>query len=155
MRGSRPRAKVQRQLFANAVVTQRGAVLLGDSVACDAFDESRPLRVVTHAHADHLRGLRRSLKTCEKVLMTKPTRDLIKVLEGPDALSGVTVKTLEYGKPFKYGDEKITLAGKDILHRGKTVRYHGSSGDAISSRHAPKVEGFLDMLLIAHPAGYS
>lgn len=132
MRGSRPRAKVQRQLFANAVVTQRGAVLLGDSVACDAFDESRPLRVVTHAHADHLRGLRRSLKTCEKVLMTKPTRDLIKVLEGPDALSGVTVKTLEYGKPFKYGDEKITLVYANHIMGAAQVLVEDSSGARVA-----------------------
>src|SRR4030067_3780210 len=93
--------------------TQRGAVLLGDSVACDAFDDSRPLRVVTHAHADHLGGLRTSLKTCDKVLMTKATKDLIKVIEGPDALSGDAVKTLEYGKPFKYGDERVTLVYAD------------------------------------------
>ena len=45
-----------------AQVTKNGAVLLGDSVACDAFDETRPLRIVTHAHADHLGGLRKSLK---------------------------------------------------------------------------------------------
>ncbi|MBY9013427.1 MAG: hypothetical protein KGD70_13715, partial [Candidatus Lokiarchaeota archaeon] len=62
-------------------ISDRGAVLLGNSVACDAFDETSPLRVVTHAHADHLVGLRRSLKNCEKVLMTKATRDMIEVLK--------------------------------------------------------------------------
>ena len=41
-------------MSARALVTKSGAVLLGDSVACDAFDGSRPLRIVTHAHADHL-----------------------------------------------------------------------------------------------------
>jgi len=119
---------VQRQLFANAMVTQRGAVLLGDSVACDAFDESRPLRVVTHAHADHLGGLRTSLKTCEKVLMTKATRDLIKVIEGPDALSGGAVKTLEYGKPIKYGDERVTLVYADHIMGAAQVLVEDSSG---------------------------
>ena len=61
-------------------MTKSGAVLLGDNVACDAFDASRPLRVVTHAHADHIYGLRSSLKRCEKVLMTKATRDLTETL---------------------------------------------------------------------------
>ena len=126
--GSRRKSKVQRQLFANAMVTQRGAVLLGDSVACDAFDESRPLRVVTHAHADHLGGLRTSLKTCEKVLMTKATRDLIKVIEGPDALSGGAVKTLEYGKPIKYGDERVTLVYADHIMGAAQVLVEDSSG---------------------------
>ena len=55
-------------------ITNRGAILLGSSVACDAYDETHPLRVVTHAHADHLVGLRRSLKNCERVLMTYPTK---------------------------------------------------------------------------------
>lgn len=132
MLGSQPKSKVQRQLFANAMVTQRGAVLLGDSVACDAFDESRPLRVVTHAHADHLGGLRRSLKTCEKVLMTKPTRDLIKVLEGPDALSGGAVKTLEYGKPIKYGDERVTLVYADHIMGAAQVLVEDSSGARVA-----------------------
>lgn len=91
-------------LLAKAMVTQRGAVLLGDSVACDAHDDRRPLRVVTHAHADHLAGLRTSVKRCDRVLMTKPTRDLIKIIEGPDALVGGNVKTLEYGKAMSYGD---------------------------------------------------
>ncbi len=93
-----------------AKVTKSGAVLLGDNVACDAHDESRPLRVVTHAHADHLYGLRSSLKCCEKVLMTKATRDLTQTLNNSLKLKdSVAVKTLEYGKVLKYGGEKISL----------------------------------------------
>jgi len=90
-------------------VTKSGAVLLGDNVACDAFDPTRPLRVVTHAHADHLGGLRRSVKCCEKVLMTKATRDLAEILNGSLKLRVEPVQCLEYDKVFKYGDELITL----------------------------------------------
>ena len=64
-----------------AQVAKNGAVLLGNSVACDAFDEHRPLRIVTHAHADHLGGLRKSVKCCQKVLMTSATRDLAEKLD--------------------------------------------------------------------------
>lgn len=99
-----------------ALVTKSGAVLLGDSVACDAHDPSRPLRVVTHVHADHLYGLRSSLKGCEKVLMTKATRDLTQTLNGSLKLKDTpAVKTLEYGKVLKYGDEKISFIKADHI----------------------------------------
>ncbi len=103
-------------LAERALVTKSGAVLLGDSVACDAHDSSRPLRVVTHAHADHLYGLRSSLKGCEKVLMTKATRDLTQTLNESLKLKGApAVKTLEYGKVLKYGDEKISFIKADHI----------------------------------------
>jgi L-ascorbate metabolism protein UlaG (beta-lactamase superfamily) len=91
------------------MVTKHGAVLLGNHVACDAHDDRRPLRVVTHAHADHLAGLRTSVKKCDRVLMTKATRDLIEIIEGPDAVAGDNVKTVDYGKATRYGDEQVTL----------------------------------------------
>jgi putative mRNA 3-end processing factor len=103
-------------LAERAGVTKSGAVLLGDSVACDAFDASRPLRVVTHAHADHLYGLRSSLKNCEKVLMTKATRDLTETLNGTLKLKdSAAVKTLEYGKVLKYKGEKISFIKADHI----------------------------------------
>ncbi|HKZ87882.1 MAG TPA: MBL fold metallo-hydrolase [Candidatus Bathyarchaeia archaeon] len=92
-----------------AKVTQRGAVLLGNSVACDAYDEKKPLRVVTHAHADHTGGLRWSLRECKKVLMTEATKDLIEVLEGPLGAKANAIEVLEYGKPLQYEGENITL----------------------------------------------
>ena len=65
-----------------ADVTSLGAVLLGQHVACDAYDESRPIRVVTHAHADHMVGLGKSLKNCEVTIMTPATKDMIDALKG-------------------------------------------------------------------------
>jgi putative mRNA 3-end processing factor len=126
-----PKRKVQMPLFAKAMVTQRGAVLLGDSVACDAHDDRRPLRVVTHAHADHLAGLRTSVKRCDRVLMTKPTRDLIRIIEGPDALAGGNVKTLEYGKPMIYGDELITLVKADHIVGAAQVLVEEDNGTRV------------------------
>jgi putative mRNA 3-end processing factor len=93
----------------NTLVTQRGAVLLGNSVACDAYHEKRPIRIVTHAHSDHTGGLRWSLRECEKVLMTNATRDLVEVLEGPIGPREKNIETLEYQKPLKYDGESITL----------------------------------------------
>lgn len=125
------RNKLQLPLFARAMVTKRGAVLLGNSVACDAHDDRRPLRVVTHAHADHLVGLRTSVKKCESVLMTKATRDLVNVIEGPDALAGDTVKTLEYGKPMNYGDENITLMYADHIVGASQVLVEEDNGTRV------------------------
>ena len=102
-------------MSARAQVSKNGAVLLGDSVACDAFDPKRPLRIVTHAHADHLGGLRKSLRCCQKVLMTKATRDLAETLNETLKLQGSCVETLEYGKTLSYGDEKITLSKADHI----------------------------------------
>ena len=98
-----------------ALVTKSGAVLLGDSVACDAFDSTRPLRVVTHAHADHLVGLRKSVKSCDKVLMTEATRDLVETLNGNLKLRDNSVVCLEYDKVFKYNNERIFLKKADHI----------------------------------------
>jgi len=102
-------------LSGKASVTERGAVLLGDSVACDAFDEAMPLRVVTHAHADHLVGLRQSLRSGKRVLMTKATRDLAGVVNGSLPLDDGSVELLDYGEPVEYGDERVTLVKADHI----------------------------------------
>jgi putative mRNA 3-end processing factor len=117
---------------ARALVTKSGAVLLGDSVACDAFDGSRPLRIVTHAHADHLGGLRSSLKCCEKVLMTEATRDLAEILNDSLKLRSAPIETVEYGKVVKYGDEKITLVKADHILGAAQVMVEDAGGIRIA-----------------------
>ena len=118
-------------MSARAMVTQRGAVLLGNSVACDAFDENRPLRVVTHAHSDHLVGLERSLRNCEKVLMTAATRDLTEVINGSLTLTEDPVETLDYGKAIQYGDERVTLVKADHILGAAQVLVEDASGNRI------------------------
>ena len=98
-----------------ATVTKSGAILLGKHVACDAYDETRPIRVVTHAHADHMIGLGKSLKNCEVAIMTPATKDMIDALKGPRCLSRGTVKTLDYGEEFTYEDETLTLHYADHI----------------------------------------
>jgi len=102
-------------MLSKATVTTRGAVLLGRHVACDAFDEAKPLRVVTHAHSDHMLGLRQSLKQCEAVVMTPATKDLIDAMSGPSFLMKGNVKTLDYGEAFTYEDERLTLHYADHI----------------------------------------
>ncbi len=144
MTGSRReplKTRVQVPLFAKAMVTKRGAVLLGSHVACDAHDDHRPLRVVTHAHADHLAGLRTSVKRCEKVLMTKATRDLIDVIEGPDALAGGHVKAVDYGKATRIGDEKVTLLYADHIVGAAQVLVEEANGARVGYTGDFRLEG--------------
>jgi putative mRNA 3-end processing factor len=41
--------------------------------------------------------------------MTKATKDLVEIIEGPKAFANGNVETLDYGKPFCYGEEQLTL----------------------------------------------
>ena len=109
-------------IHSKANVTKSGAVLLGKHVACDAYDEFRPIRVVTHAHADHMVGLGKSLKNGEVTVMTPATRDMIDALKGPRWLTRGAVKTLDYGEVLTYEDEKLTLHYADhILGTAQTL----------------------------------
>ncbi|UCG36881.1 MAG: MBL fold metallo-hydrolase [Candidatus Bathyarchaeota archaeon] len=92
-----------------ASVTRKGAVLLGKYVACDAHEDSRSLRIVTHAHADHMGGLHQSLRNCEIVVMTAATRDLINVMKGSRFLKRGNSQVVEYNKTMCFKDEQITL----------------------------------------------
>ncbi|MCW3999265.1 MAG: MBL fold metallo-hydrolase [Candidatus Bathyarchaeota archaeon] len=123
------------------MVTKNGAILLGDSVACDAFCAERPLRVVTHAHADHLYGIRKSVKSCEKVLMTKATRDLTETLNDNLKLQDENVKILQYGKPFRYRDEKITLLHADHILGACQVLVEDAGGIRIAWSGDFRLEG--------------
>lgn len=102
-------------IHSKANVSKLGAILLGKHVACDAFDENRPIRVVTHAHSDHMVGLGKSLKNCEMTVMTPATRDMINALKGPRFLSRGMVKTLDYGESLVYKDETMTLHYADHI----------------------------------------
>ena len=114
-----------------ASVTQHGAVQLGKNVACDAFDETRPIRIVSHAHADHTIGLQQSLRTCEKVLMTAATKDLIDVLMGPLFLMGGNVETLDYGKAFQNEEERITFFKADHIMGAAQVLVEDVEGNRV------------------------
>jgi len=102
-------------LSLRAGVTSKGAILLGKYVACDGHDEARPVRVVTHAHADHTIALNKSLQQCEVVLMTPATKDLLSILKGELFLMRGNVKTLDYEKPFEYKDEQVAFFFADHI----------------------------------------
>lgn len=102
-------------MSAEASVSEKGAILLGRRVACDSFDNTRPLRVVTHVHYDHIGGLQQSLRNCEAVVMTPATHDLLEVMYGSLFLMMGNVKTLAYGETLQLDGEKLTLHRADHI----------------------------------------
>ena len=106
---SKPGALAKEDLIWRASITRGGAVLLGKHVACDAHEPTRPVRVITHAHNDHISGLQRSLRECSWVLMTEATRDLLAILKKRTLPTLPNVVGLKYGQPFQIGDETLTL----------------------------------------------
>ena len=114
-----------------ASISARGAVLLGKHVACDAFDEAKPLRVVTHAHYDHMLGLQQSLERSEAVVMTPTTKDLIDVLKGPSFLTEDKMKILEYKETLTYEEEQITLHYADHILGAAQVLLEDADGTRI------------------------
>lgn len=92
-----------------AIIDHNGAVLLGNSVVCDAHAD-RPLRIVTHGHTDHTQGLSESLRRCEKVIMTPATYDLIRLLYGFPARHDAVLHTLDYNNTLEFGGgESVTF----------------------------------------------
>jgi putative mRNA 3-end processing factor len=89
-----------------AVVAGNGAVLLGRTLTCDAHYK-RPVRLVTHAHSDHLLHLDASLRECEAVLATPLTRDFLGILKGQRAAR--KIHPLPYGQAYEREGEKLTL----------------------------------------------
>ena len=118
-------------MWPKAAVTKRGAVLLGKYVACDGFNEARPLRVITHAHSDHLLGLRKSLKHCEAVIMTPATRDFIDAIENPSSLVGEKIRALGFEEAFEYEAEEITLHYSDHILGAAQVLVEDEEGTRI------------------------
>ena len=89
-----------------ASVSARGAVLLGATLTCDAHGP-RPVRLVSHIHADHLHGLAASLRQCETVLATPLTCALLAVLRG--RRKAERLRALPYGQSFERRRERLEL----------------------------------------------
>lgn len=97
---------MSRDLLQLASVNARGAVLLGTTLTCDAHGP-RPVRLVSHIHADHLPGLAASLRQCRAVLATPLSRDLLSVLKG--RRKAARLRALPYGQVFEHQGERLEL----------------------------------------------
>lgn len=89
-----------------ATVAETGAILLGSNYAVDGFYK-RIVRVVTHAHRDHLLGLGRSARFSIHVIATPTTFEFMRVLgyKVPEEKA----LPLPYNTPIEIDDETIIL----------------------------------------------
>lgn len=114
------------------------AVLMGENFVCDGHLE-KPVRVVTHAHSDHIGGLNKSLKECEAVLMTPKTKELLRVLYGSRFGKIEGTNTIDYGETFLYGEEKLTFHDANHIPGSAQVLIETEKGKKLLRGHqAPR-----------------
>lgn len=95
------------RLLRKAKITESSAVVLKNFIACDGHDNNAILRIVTHAHHDHIYGLRESIKKTPFIGMTEATYDILVAL-GYEIPENKTL-ILNYDKEIKIRDAKISL----------------------------------------------
>ncbi|MBS7287899.1 MAG: hypothetical protein KIH01_03940 [Candidatus Freyarchaeota archaeon] len=87
-------------------VSNSKAIVLGKETVCDGHEDGYRLRVVTHAHSDHLYGLKESVRSCDLVISTRETKDLLMALGKREARLLVGVNG---GDTIRCGEEKVRL----------------------------------------------
>ncbi len=112
----------------DAKITENGAVLLGRNLTCDAHYD-RPVRIITHAHSDHLLHLSRSVRYCKRIVTTPITRDLIGVLKGKKVADHIM--PLHYDTPYEYERERIILYPAHHIVGSAQVLVENSEGKRI------------------------
>jgi len=95
------------RLLRKAKITENSAVVFKNFIACDGHDDNAILRIVTHAHHDHIYGLRESIKKTPFIGMTEATYDILTAL-GYEIPENKTL-ILNYDKEIKIKDAKISL----------------------------------------------
>jgi len=93
-----------------STVLPGGTILLGQKVACDGFSFMRPVRVITHAHGDHIQGFESSLGFQDPILMLSATKDLIYAIKGAKSLKfRRNLVAVNANEPYRFSQEIITL----------------------------------------------
>ncbi|MEM0365548.1 MAG: MBL fold metallo-hydrolase [Acidilobaceae archaeon] len=89
-----------------ARVTRSGAILLGSNFTVDGHS-SRPVRIVTHIHADHILELEKSIRECTLVAGTSYTLEILDILGYKIPMDKML--SLDYWKPIEILGEALTL----------------------------------------------
>ncbi len=100
-------------LLRYAGVLDTGAVLLGYSFAADGYAD-RPVRIISHAHSDHMLGLRESLQRSALIIATPATIELVEELGRLSMRNRYLFRQkalpLQYHRKISYEGEKLFLA---------------------------------------------
>jgi len=132
-----------------------GAILIGKSFTVDGY-WNRPVRAITHAHLDHVIGLRDSLKSSGAIVFTPATYELImeiyELIGDLKALLSKKAITLSYGKCLEVNGEVIRLlkanhivGASQVLVESSGLRI-GYTGDF--KLHGTEIMKDLDVLII-------
>lgn len=99
-------------------ILRNGAILLGRYFTVDGFS-NRPIRVITHAHSDHLCGLEESIKHSSRVIASSITLDLVEALgyvkQELAPLLRLKGQALNYHEAFVANEETCTLLKVDHI----------------------------------------
>jgi len=90
-----------------ASVAANGAILLGNVYSVDAHTPDRLIRAVTHAHQDHMKGLRSSIRQSLNIIATPTTFRFLEVL-GYRVPAEKRIE-LPYRRPVEILGEVVTL----------------------------------------------
>jgi len=90
----------------HSTVKGNGAILMGMGIVADSYWR-KPYRIVTHAHADHVIGLRKSVKDSIFIIATETTFKFLDIL-------GYRIPKsrrlpLDYGRQVRLEDDIIEL----------------------------------------------
>jgi len=120
------------------MITRSGAIIIDNMLSCDAHTDGIPLRVVTHAHSDHLIGITHSVRRCRYIIATPLTLDLINVLKGIRIYRKVGIN---YGVPIKINDSLIMLKRAKHIPGAAQVYYEDPNGITIGYTGDFKIPG--------------
>ena len=60
-------------------ITRKGGIVIGNNIVCDGY-APKPIRIITHAHADHIIYLEDSIAVSKYICCTPATYELLKEL---------------------------------------------------------------------------
>lgn len=147
-------------------ISPRGAILVGRNIVIDGHAK-RPIRVITHIHADHIVDLDKSIRECSEIVATEITLDLLEALNYIDSqllpIFRVKKKPIDYHECHLYEGEEVCFVPADhipgatqvsIELKDKKIRV-GYTGD-FKLTHKTEIMRNLDVLVIeatyGHPA---
>jgi len=100
----------------HVTISSNGAIIVGKNILIDGFSE-KPIRIVTHAHADHVRGLEDSLRYSKYILASPITLDLVEALGyvSRDLVPLLRRKSvpLDYHQVYTFNGDKVEFYKSD------------------------------------------
>ncbi|ADI31463.1 MBL fold metallo-hydrolase [Staphylothermus hellenicus] len=144
------------------ILGDTSAIVVGESFAIDGFAE-KPVRVISHAHYDHIVGLKDSILYSKQIVATPPTHDLILTLGyvGGRELRMLyknKMVRLNYYEEYTYGGEKLVLIPSHHIIGSAQVLIEigdlriGYTGDFKLGENTKIMDG-LDILIIESTYG--